>query len=172
MGAPEELDFAELIPGEHAADMEKAGGVNGGLHHHVALAGLLDGFDDVADAVQGGGHGDGAGAVLSGAEGLNGLLLMEGNGGDQVDGVYVRVLEDFLVAVVGLVDAVAVGKFLQHIGIGVVKSDGGDVGMGFINGDKSAAEAKADQHNVQFSIHDSSPFFGWDAFSIKKEGLN
>ena len=91
-----------------------------------------------------------AGAMLAGVQHLDGLLGVQRNGRDQVDGVHLGVGQDLLKAAVQLIDAEVVGCVFQHLGVGVVQTDAADVRMLLVNAGEGSAKAQADQSDVDF----------------------
>ena len=98
MGTPQELDFPQLAGFQKLLYIEKLIGIKSGLHHHISLSAFALSLCDLADPLQAGSHGNGAGAVLARLQNRNALLLMQGNGRHKMDCVYGRILEDILQA--------------------------------------------------------------------------
>ncbi len=156
MTAAEELDAAQLTLVVEFFDEQILAAVDDGLHHHVDLADLTLELDDLAALVDRGAHGDGAGHVFAGLERGDRLRCVIGDRRVDVNGVYVGVLEQLVVAGVALGDFVAIAD-LVHFGL-VAAADGVHlgVGMGLVNGDKLGSEAQPDDRHAYFSGHKAS----------------
>ena len=150
VGGLEELQTTEFTVVVHLLHEEEFARVDDRLHHHVAQARGLDQLHDLFALGDGRGHRDGAGHVLTGLEGGDGLATVVGDGRVDVDRVDFRVCEHFLVGRVALGDAVAIADLLQ-LG-GVALADGGDlrVRVGEVNRDELRAEAEAGQRDADF----------------------
>ena len=72
VAAAQELEPAELTLVVQLLDEQVFAAVDDGLHHHVDLAALALGRDDLAALVDRGSHGHGAGHVLAGLQGRDG----------------------------------------------------------------------------------------------------
>ena len=87
MRAAQKLHAAELARLEKPLDIQILVGVKRRLHHHVFFAGAFDGAADGLNALHGGRHRHGAGAVLARVEDAHRLFRVIRNGGDEVDRV-------------------------------------------------------------------------------------
>src|SRR5262249_22736963 len=108
VAAAQGLDPAQLALVVQLLDEEVLPAVDDRLHHHVDLAGLAPGLDELLALLDGGGHRHGAGDVLAGPQRGQALRGVVGDGRVDVDGVDSRVPEQLVEVGVAGLDAEAV----------------------------------------------------------------
>jgi hypothetical protein len=90
------LDPAEIALLLHFPCKQELARIHGSFHHHIVFSRGLLGREDGMDILFGTGHRDRAGTVFPGVQHPDGLGDVVGNPGDQVDGINVTGLEDFI----------------------------------------------------------------------------
>ncbi len=144
----EVLDLAQFAIVVEFLDVEKFATVDDGLGHHVLEAGFLDDLAEFLAFLDGGGHGHGAHDVLARPESLDGLRGVVGDGGVDVDGIYLGILEELVVVHIAFLDVELVGD-LDHLLL-VATANGHEVyvRVGLVDGNELGSEAKPDDGDV------------------------
>jgi hypothetical protein len=144
VAAAEELELAQLAVVMKLLDEQVFAAVDDGFHHHVNLAAGTLGSDDILAFVDGSPHGNSAGDVFAGFQGLDRHPGVVGDGGVDVDGVDGGVLEQVTIVGVSSLDAVAIAALVQPLA--VAAADRADFGAGvvLIDRDELGSEAQPD----------------------------
>ena len=133
-------------------DVKKLAGIDDGFHHDVFLFRLPDKLHDFLAVLDAGRHRHGAGDVFAGLERRNRLPGVIGNGGVDVDGVDVRVLEQLVEIVVPVLHAKRVADCIQFFAGALADGIHVGAGMALVDGNKLRAEAQPDYGDVNFSL--------------------
>ena len=148
----EVLQFAQLALVVQFLDEKKFAAVDDRLGHHVLEASLVDGFAQFLAFLDGGRHRHGAHHVFSGAQGLERLRGVIGYGGVDVDGIDLRILQQFVVIGVSFLD---VKLICDGVHLRLITSADGDevcIWVRLMNRDEFCAEAKSDDGNVKLFV--------------------
>ncbi len=148
----QELDFAEFAATIELLHEEKLPRVNHRFHHHVFQAGLARELHDLLAVLDGGGHRHGAGDVFAGAQGLDGLRGVIGDGRVDVHGLDLRIGEQLVVVLITFFDSEVVGDFVELLAVALADGDETGVRMRLINGDELCAEAEPDDGDVDLAV--------------------
>ena len=152
MARLQELYLSEIAFFVELLDVKKLAAIDHGFHHDVILFRLPHEVHDFLAVLNAGRHRHGAGDVFAGLERRNRLPGVIGNGGVDVDGVDVRVLEQLVEIVVPVLHAKRVADRIQFCAGAL--ADGVHVGarMPLVDGNKLGAEAQPDYGDVNFSL--------------------
>ena len=148
MTGGEVLDLAEFAVVVEFLYVEEFAGVDDGLGHHVPEAGFLDDLADFLAFLDGGGHGHGAHDVFARPEGLEGLRSVVGNGGVDVDGVDLGILEELVIVGVAFFYIELVGQLVHLLLVASADGDEVHVRVGLVDGDELGSEAEPDDGDV------------------------
>ena len=91
--------------------------------------------------------------MFAGFEGLDGLLGVVGNRGVDVDGVDLRIAEEFVVIGVAFGNAEGLLDGFQFFGVALADGDEIGVGMGLKDRNEFGAETETDDGDVDFFAH-------------------
>ena len=153
MAAPQELEPAQLALVVQLLDEQVFAAVHDGLHHHVDLAALPLGLDDLPALVDARAHRHGAGDVLARLEGRDRHPGVIRDRRIDVDGVDLGVLEHLLVVGVTGGDLVAIAAFIQALLVAAADAVHLRAGIVLIDGDELGAEAQSDDcHTDRFVV--------------------
>ena len=114
VASAQELQPAQLALVIELLDEQVFAAVDDRFHHHVDLAALALGFDDLLAFVDGRSHRHGAGDVLSGVQGFDRHPGVVRDRRVDVDGVDVWVFEKIAVVGVAGLDSVALAAFVER----------------------------------------------------------
>ena len=138
MAASQELNTAQHTPVVQILGEQILATVDHRLHHHVGLARLLLGFDDLSAFFNRYSHRHRAGHMLASVECRDGLLGMIGNRAVDVHRIDVRIFQQFFVTAVSLGHAELVATCFEfslvasadrvHLGIRVLLIDRNKLG--------------------------------------------
>jgi hypothetical protein len=141
MASPQKLELAQLTLFVQLLDEEIFTAVDDGFHHHVDLAALSLGFNDLFAFVNGSSHGNGAGDVLSGVQGLDRHPGVVGDRGIDVNSVDIRIFEKVTIVGVAGFDSVAIATFINALAATAANRVDFRAGVFLINRDKFGTEA-------------------------------
>ncbi len=158
------MEFAQLAFVVELLHVEEFARVDDRFHHHVFQAGRLREFDDLFAVLDRRRHGHGAGDVFASLQRRDGLFGVIGDRCIDVDRINFRILEELVVALVTLLDAVLVTDLIER-GFGPL-TDGRHVGVwvALIDWDEFRPESETDDSNVNF-LHNPSLNQTWPPFA-------
>ncbi len=145
----EVLQFAQLAFVVHFLDEQKLATVDNRLGHHVFQPGFIDGFAKLLAFLDGRGHRHGAHHMLARAQGFERLRRVIGDGGVDVHGINLRILQQLIVIGVALLDIELVGHRVHLRLIAAADSDEVGIRVRLVDGDEFRAEPKAGDGNIE-----------------------
>ena len=141
VASPQELKPAQLALFIQLLDEKILAAVDDRFHHHVRLAALSLGFNDLLAFFDGSSHGNRARNVFSSVQGFDRHPGMIGDGGVDVHGVDVRVFEEISILRVPGLDSVTIAAFVQALAVTAANRVDFRPGVLLINRDKFGSEA-------------------------------
>ena len=145
----EVLQLAEFALVVELLDEQKFAAVNDRLGHHVLEAGFVDGFAKLLALGDRRCHRHGAHDVLAGAQGFDGLRCVIGNRRVDVNGINLRIGQQFFVIRVAFRDTELVGHGVHFRLIAPTHRDEVGVGMRLVDGNKLCAKTEADEGYIK-----------------------
>ncbi|OPZ11924.1 MAG: hypothetical protein BWZ10_02140 [candidate division BRC1 bacterium ADurb.BinA364] len=150
MGAAQELNAAEFAAVAQGLGIEELPGENGRFHHHIVFSGLALGLDDRPKVGHADRHRHGAGAVLAGAQGGDGLRGVVRNAGYQMNGVDIVGLNRLLDRMELPGDAESSADATQPLRVEIANGDRLDIGMIQVNRHEFGAESHSSDRDANF----------------------